>query len=116
MTQKKIMQRHCLTLDLKNDPDLINEYIKLHQNIWPEIKESIKDSGIITLEIYNIADRLFMIIEANSDFSFEQKSKSDALNAKVQQWETLMWKFQKALPGAQPGEKWMLMHKVFELR
>lgn len=110
------MQKYCLTLDLKEDPSLIDEYIRLHQNVWPEITQSIKDAGIINLEIYNIGDRLFMIIEADSDFSFEKKSKLDTENSKVQEWETLMWKFQKALPGSKPGEKWILMDKIFELK
>jgi L-rhamnose mutarotase len=110
------MEKHCLTLDLKNDPDLIREYIKLHQNVWPEIKESIKEAGIISLEIYNLTDRLFMIIEADTDFTFERKSILDAKNPKVQEWETLMWKFQQALPEAKPGEKWILMDKIFELK
>lgn len=110
------MQKHCLTLDLKEDPNLIDEYIRLHQAVWPEITQSIKEAGISNLEIYNVGDRLFMIIEADSDFSFEKKSKSDAENIKVQEWETLMWKFQKALPGSKPGEKWILMDKIFELK
>jgi L-rhamnose mutarotase len=110
------MQKYCLTLDLKEDPNLIDEYIKLHQNVWPEITKSIKDAGIINLEIYNIGDRLFMIIEADSDFSFEKKSQLDAANLKVQEWETLMWKFQKSLPASKPGEKWILMNKIFELK
>ena len=110
------MQKHCLTLDLKNDPDLIAEYIRFHENVWPEIQKSIKDSGIKNLEIYNIGDRLFMIIEADDAFSFEKKSKLDAENPKVQEWEKLMWTFQKALPQAKPGEKWILMNKIFELK
>lgn len=109
------MQKYCLTLDLKEDSNLIEEYIRLHQEVWPEISQSIKDSGIINLEIYNIGNRLMMIIEANSDFSFEKKSKLDAANLKVQEWETLMWKFQKALPNSKPGEKWIVMDKIFEL-
>jgi L-rhamnose mutarotase len=56
-----------------------------------------------------------MIIEANEDFSFDKKSAMDANNPKVQEWEDLMWKFQQALPWAKPGEKWMLMEKIFEL-
>ncbi|MCB0656589.1 MAG: L-rhamnose mutarotase, partial [Saprospiraceae bacterium] len=39
----------------------------------------------------------------------------DAGNEKVQEWEELMWKFQKPLPGAKPGEKWMRMDKIFDL-
>ena len=110
------MKKFCLALDLKNDPNLIEEYKKFHQNVWPEIMESIKESGIINLEIYNIQDRLMMIIEAEESFSFEEKSKLDAANPKVQEWEALMWKFQQALPGAKPEEKWLLMDKIFELK
>jgi L-rhamnose mutarotase len=110
------MKKYCLALDLINDPELIAEYKTFHQNVWPEIMESIKESGIINLEIYNIQDRLLMIIEADENFSFEEKSKADAANPKVQEWEALMWKFQQALPSAKPGEKWLLMDKIFELK
>lgn len=109
-------QKFCLALDLKDDPALIAEYKTLHQKIWPEIAESIKATGISVLDIYCTGNRLFMIIEAHADFSFEKKSKSDAANPKVQEWENLMWKFQQALPWAKPGEKWVLMEKIFELK
>ncbi|MFH6995378.1 L-rhamnose mutarotase [Flavobacterium sp. FlaQc-48] len=110
------MQRFCLALDLIDDQDLIAEYIDFHRNVWPEIQKSIKDSGIQNMEIYHIGDRLFMIMETNAGFSFEEKAKFDASNPKVQEWETLMWKFQKALPQAKSGEKWILMDKIFELK
>lgn len=109
------MQKYCLALDLKEDADLIAEYKLLHQNVWTEIIASIKDSGIMNLEIFNIGNRLVMIIEANDEFSFEKKGKMDAENPKVQEWERLMWKFQQALPEAKEGEKWLLMDKIFEL-
>lgn len=57
-----------------------------------------------------------MIIEADTGFSFEKKLELGAANLKVQEWETLMWKFQKSLPGSKPGEKWILMNKIFELK
>ena len=92
------LKRYCLALDLKNDPTLIAEYEKYHKNVWPEIIESIKNSGIEVLDIYRTGNRMFMIIEANDDFSFEKKAVMDAANPKVQEWEELMWKFQQALP------------------
>jgi len=109
------MKKFCLALDLKDDPDLIAEYENYHKNVWPEIIKSIKDSGIVLLDIYRSGNRMFMIIEANENFSFEKKAARDAANPKVQEWEKLMWKFQQALPGAKPGEKWILMEKIFEL-
>jgi L-rhamnose mutarotase len=109
------VQRYCLALDLKDDEKLIAEYKAYHRLVWPEIIKSIKDSGITLLDIYCVGNRLFMIIEADESFSFEKKSKMDAGNIKVQEWEKLMWKYQQALSWAVPGQKWMLMEKIFEL-
>ncbi len=108
-------KRYCLTLDLQDDPELIAEYKKYHEKIWPEITQSIKDSGIESMEIYLLGTRLFMIIEANDRFSFEAKARADQANPKVRAWEELMWQFQKPLPQAQPGEKWLLMERIFKL-
>lgn len=107
--------RYCLALDLVNDAALIAEYEKYHEQVWPEIIDSIKSSGIEVLDIYRTGNRMFMIIEAGPEFSFEKKGKADAANPKVQEWETLMWKFQQALPWAKEGEKWIKMEKIFEL-
>ncbi|RQO67620.1 L-fucose mutarotase [Pedobacter sp. KBW06] len=108
-------KQYYLTLDLKADDQLIAEYEEMHKAVWPEIIESIKTSGILNMEIYRTGNRLFMIMEVNEDFSFEQKAAMDAGNEKVQEWETLMWKYQQAVPGAKPGEKWMMMDKIFQL-
>jgi L-rhamnose mutarotase len=109
------MSRYCLALDLKDDQQLIAEYEKYHEVIWPEIHQSITGSGITQLEIYRCFNRLFMIMETDSSFSFDKKGAMDAANPKVQEWEDLMWKYQQAMPGAKPGEKWVLMNKIFEL-
>jgi L-rhamnose mutarotase len=108
-------RRYCLTLDLKNDPALIAEYCRYHENVWPEVKKSIRDPGIDDMEIYLLGNRLFMIMEVNDGFSFESKALADNANPKVQEWEKLMWKFQQPLPQSKPGEKWLLMEKIFKL-
>ena len=108
-------KRYCLALDLIDDDALIKGYEQWHEHVWPEILESITSSGIEQMEIYRLSNRLFMIMDVNDSFSFEAKSQADASNEKVQEWETLMWNFQQALPFAKPGEKWMLMDKIFSL-
>ncbi len=109
------MKTYALALDLKNDPSLIAAYEEYHQAVWPEILQSIRESGIISLDIYRVENRLFMLIHASDDFSFEQKASADAQNPKVQEWESLMWTYQQALPTAKSGEKWMLMEQIFGL-
>jgi len=108
-------RRYCLALDLQDDPVLIAEYKQYHKKIWPEITKSIKDSGIEDLEIYQLGTRLFMVMEVSENFSFETKAKTDRENPKVQEWEELMWRFQKPLLEAKPGEKWLLMERIFKL-
>ena len=110
------MQKHCLALDLKNDAALIAEYEQYHLKIPIAIDKSIRDAGITNLEIYRTGNRLFMILEATDAFSFDKKSKIDAENPDVQAWETLMWRFQQALPNAKDGEKWVVMDKIFSLQ
>jgi len=108
-------KRYCLALDLKDSPQLLEEYKGHHQKVWPEITQSIRDSGIEDMEIYLLGIRLFMIMEVSDSFSFEEKALADRSNPKVQEWETLMWKFQQPLPQARPGEKWILMERIFKL-
>ena len=107
--------RYALALDLVNDEQLIAEYEKYHEAVWPEILESIAGAGITQMEIYRLGNRLFMIMEVDETFTFERRSQMDAENQKVQEWEQLMWKYQDALPMAKPGEKWLMMDKIFDL-
>lgn len=109
------MKRYCLTLDLKNDPELIRQYEEHHRSVWPKIIRSIRESGIENMEIYRYETRLFMIMEVSENFSFEKKAAADSENNIVQQWEELMWKYQQPMAGAAPGQKWILMNKIFEL-
>jgi L-rhamnose mutarotase len=108
-------KRYCLTLDLKDDPALIAEYRRHHARIWPEITASIRDAGIVDMEIYLLGTRMFMVMEVDQRFSFDAKANADRTNPKVREWEELMWKFQKPLPGAKTGEKWLLMERIFRL-
>ena len=108
--------RYCLTVDLKDNPELIASYEAYHKNVWPEILQSLSDSGITSMQIYRLMNRMFMILETTDDFSFEKKAIMDAANPKVQEWEKIMGQFQQSLPGFDPEDpwKWKPMEKVFD--
>jgi L-rhamnose mutarotase len=110
------MKQYCLALDLVDDPAMIAEYEEHHRKISPVILASIRDSGVERMELFRAGNRLFMIMEVRDDFSFEEKDKMDKADPAVQVWETLMWKYQAPLPFAKPGEKWVLMKKIFDTK
>ena len=107
--------RYCLALDLKDDPVLIAEYERYHQAVWPEVLQSLCDAGITDMEIYRVENRLVLVMDTTVAFSLDRKADMDAANPAVQEWETLMWHYQQALPSAEPGQKWVSMTKVFQL-
>ena len=109
------MKRYCLTLDLKNDPELIRQYEEHHKAVWPEIVRSIKDAGIDNMQIYRYGTRMFMIMEVNGNFDFGNKQQADNSNPKVQEWEELMLNYQQPFTNEPAGVKWVLMDKIFEL-
>lgn len=111
------IKKYCLTLDLKNDPLLIEEYKHWHkpENIWKEIVEGIKQIGIIDMEIFLHDTRMFMIMETPENFDWEDQMKKLSELPRQQEWEDFMSKFQQALPDTPEGEKWQMMNKIFDL-
>ncbi|MDR2352613.1 MAG: L-rhamnose mutarotase [Deltaproteobacteria bacterium] len=107
--------RYCQALDLADDPELIAEYEAMHKRIWPEVAANIRASGICDMQIWRIGNRLFMIMDTDSSFSFEKAAELSNSNPKVLEWEEAMWKYQIPTPWTAPGGKWAIMKKIFSL-
>ena len=110
-------KRYCLTLDLKNDPELIRQYRHWHEpgNIWPEIPRGIRESGLDEMEIYLRGTRMFMIVEADESVNFDAAMKKMANLPRQPEWAAFMAKFQQQLSDAKGEEKWLMMERVFKL-
>ena len=109
------MKRYCFALDLRPNPVLIAEYIRLHEEVWPEIQKSIRDAGVLDMQIYCLGDRLFMVMDTLDDFTLDSKAAMDAANPKVIEWETLMGTFQHVDADGDPTRRWQQMDKIFQL-
>lgn len=110
-------KRYCQTLELKDNPELIREYIKRHSEAhhWPEIRDGIRSIGILEMEIYQLGTKLFMIVETPLDFEWETAFGKLAKLPRQAEWEEYMSLFQQATPGATSSEKWQQMDRIFHL-
>lgn len=111
------VKRYCQTLELKDNPELIREYVKRHseKHHWPEINEGIRAVGILEMEIYLLGTTLFMIVETPLDFDWNTAFEKLAEKPRQAEWEKYMSIFQQADPGASSAEKWKLMDRIFHL-
>jgi len=114
---EKNYKRYCKTLKLKDDPQLIEEYKKVHAPgaVWPEIIQGMKEVGIIDMEIYLSGNQLFMIMDTLPDFDHEKAMEELAKKPKQAEWEAFVSRFQETSPDATAGEKWKLMERIFKL-
>ena len=111
------VKRYCRTMDLKNDPELIAEYVKRHSQAeaWPEIRAGIREVGILEMEIYILGNRLFMIVETPLDFDWNSAMERLATLPRQQEWEDFMAIFQDCQEGDTANEKWKMMERMFYL-
>jgi len=109
--------RHVLLLDIQEDPEAIGDYRRWHLPGGPPtaVTRSIRESGIEAMEIWQAGDRLVMVMETGPDFDPASKAARDATDPDVQAWERLMERFQRRLPFAKAGEKWVASERIYAL-
>lgn len=110
-------KRFCKTLQLENNPELIEEYKKVHAPgaAWPEISQGMKELGIIDMEIYLLGNQLFMIMDTVHDFDHDKAMKELAKKPRQAEWEAFVSKFQKSTSDASADEKWQVMERIYKL-
>ncbi|PNS08721.1 L-rhamnose mutarotase [Solilutibacter silvestris] len=108
--------RHCLALDLHDDPALIAEYERHHREVWPEVLQHLRTQGVTELELFRIGTRLVMVMETDDTrFDADAMARAERDDPRLRAWEDLMWTFQKATPWTPPGVKWTPMTSIFRL-
>ncbi len=114
--EQEDVKTYYLALDLKDGPKLIEEYKSYHvsDHIWQDVVQAIREDGVLSEEIYLAGTRMVMVLTTTDEFSFEEKAEKLRANSTMREWEKLMWNYQQTIPGARPGEKWVIMEKIFQ--
>ncbi|MDE6543298.1 MAG: L-rhamnose mutarotase [Muribaculaceae bacterium] len=109
------MQRFIQTLDLVDDPALINEYVNIHARVWPEILHGIHQVGITRMDIYILGNRLVMLLELPDRIDFDKAMSRLATLPRQAEWEEYVGKFQNCLQKSTSAGKWQRMTKIFSI-
>lgn len=110
-------RRYVQVLELRDDPELIAQYRKWHSQefSWPEIRQGIREVGILEMEIYILGTKLVMIVDAPADFDWDSAMARLATLPRQAEWEAFVAKFQGCSAEARSDEKWQMMERMFYL-
>ncbi len=108
------MRVFAQALDLVDDPARIDEYVRHHQAVWPEVTDGLRAIGIRGMRIWRGGTRLFMLVETEDDFD-PARYQDYASNARTQEWDALMRTFQQPAPFARDGDWWTPLEEIFDL-
>lgn len=104
------MKRYAQMVGLK--AEAVQEYIRIHAAVWPEVLQTIRDCNIHNYSIFYRGGLLFAYFEyTGSDYAADMRKM--AADPKTQEWWRITDPMQQPLPGSQPGEWWTVLEEVF---
>lgn len=111
------LKRYVQFLEISDDPELMEQYRKWHseEHHWKEIRDGIRQVGILEMEIYMLGNKLVMIVDTPADFQWEEAMNRLATLPRQAEWETFVSKFQGCAADARSDEKWQPMERMFRL-
>ena len=108
--------RYVFTVNLSDEPGVVDIYTRYHRDVWPEVQASLRRVGVEQMEIYLLGRRLIMIVEMRDGLDYRAAFKAHASSSpRVAEWERLMKTLQQPPPEARGGEWWAAMELVFQL-
>ena len=104
------MKRYGSLIKIKLDK--LEEYKKLHKNIWPEVAKTINECNIKNYSIFYKDGYLFSYFEYTGN-NYDSDMKKMADDPVTQKWWDICKPMQEPLQTRKEGEWWAEMEEVF---
>lgn len=111
------LKRYVQFLEIEDNPELMAQYRYWHsqEHHWQEIREGIRAVGILEMEIYIRGRQLVMIVDAPTDFDWQEAMNRLATLPRQAEWEAFVARFQGCSADARSDEKWQPAERIFRL-
>ena len=104
------MKRYGMVIKVR--PEKLEEYKKLHSEVWPEVLDMIKKCNILNYSIYHRDGYLFSYFEYEGQ-DFQADMQKMAADTMTQKWWGLCKPLQEPLDNRAEGQWWADMEEVF---
>ncbi|TCP29645.1 L-rhamnose mutarotase [Scopulibacillus darangshiensis] len=99
---------------IKVKPEKLEEYKRLHRNVWPDVLKTIKACHISNYSIYYKDGFLFSYYEYKGN-DYHQDMAKMAADPKTKKWWAVTDPCQSPIETRNEGEWWAAMEEVFHL-
>lgn len=111
MSEAPLMARYCFLLQVR--PDLLDEYRRRHESVWPDMLDALRDTGWRNYSLFARPDGLLVgYVEAEDLAAAQAKMAATDVNTR---WQAEMSRFFTGLAGRGPDESFELLDEVFNL-
>jgi hypothetical protein len=105
-----------LTANLVTDEKLQKEYLDYHATQfekWPEVARGFCNAGFQRLLVYRSGRQLMLVISIPKGKSLDELNpKTTENNPRMDEWNSIMKKYQEGIEGTKTGETWVLLKKL----
>jgi hypothetical protein len=109
------LEHILLTTNLVADEQLQKEYLDYHATQfekWPEVSKGFCNANFQQLLIYKNGRQLILVISIPKGKSLDELNpKTTENNPRVNDWNTIMQKYQTGIEGTKPDETWVFLNK-----
>ena len=97
---------------IRLDPEQIDEYERVHSEVWPGVLAQIAESGIRNYSIYRYGTLLFSYFEyVGEDYAADMAAM--AADETTQRWWQICDPMQRPVDERAEGEWWHVLPEVF---
>ncbi|MFV0541741.1 MAG: L-rhamnose mutarotase [Aestuariibaculum sp.] len=105
-----------LTANLVDDKQLQEEYLEYHKTQfkkWPEVAQGFCNANFQQLQVFKNGRQLLLVISIPKGSSLDDLNpKTTKGNPRMDEWNTLMKKYQTGIKGTKPNETWVFLKKT----
>ncbi len=116
----KPWKNYLLTANLVSDTTLQQEYLTYHDTqfeVWPEVAQGFCNADFQQLLVYKTGRQLMLVISIPADKTLDELNpKTVENNPRVDEWNSIMSKYQEGIEGTEPGETWVFLEKIEEIK
>lgn len=107
-----------LTANLVMDTALQNEYLEYHKNQfskWPEVAKGFCNAEFQRVLLFRNERQLMLVITIPDHKTLDELNpKTTENNPKMDEWNSIMKKYQEGIEGTKPGEVWVFLKPVIQ--